>query len=184
MSEKAEIMDENAIFRAITRIAHEIIEKNKGIDDISLIGIQTRGVPLANMIAAKISEVEGCKVPVGILDITFYRDDLSLLSEHPVVNSTEILFPVTGRKIILVDDVLFTGRTVRAAIDALMDIGRPRMIQLAILIDRGHRELPIRADYVGKNVPTSSSEMISVKLAEIDGVNSVAIGEIVGNTGQ
>ena len=178
MTDKAEIMDESAIMRAVTRIAHEIIERNKGVDDVRLIGIQRRGVPLAKMIAAKIREVEGRDVPTGILDITFYRDDLSMLSEHPVVNGTEINFPVTDKIIVLVDDVLYTGRTARAAIDAVMDIGRPRIIQLAILIDRGHRELPIRADYVGKNVPTSRSEMVNVKLMEFDGVNKVTLSNI------
>jgi pyrimidine operon attenuation protein/uracil phosphoribosyltransferase len=176
--EKAEIMDENGIFRAVTRIAHEIIEKNKGIDDLVLIGIQRRGVPLAKMIAEKILEVEGNSVSVGILDITFYRDDLSTLSEHPVINGTQIDFSVTDKIVVLVDDVIYTGRTARAAIDALMDIGRPRMIQLAILIDRGHRELPIRSDYVGKNVPTSRNEVINVKLYDIDKVNAVTISDL------
>lgn len=178
MIDKAEIMDESAMMRAMTRIAHEIIEKNKGDDDVHLIGIQRRGVPLAKLIASKIRGVEGQEVPVGILDITFYRDDLSMLSEHPVVNGTEINFPVTDKIVVLVDDVLYTGRTARAAIDAVMDLGRPRMIQLAILIDRGHRELPIRADYVGKNVPTSKSEMINVKVVEFDGVNKVTLSDI------
>lgn len=178
MGYKAEIMDENGIMRAITRISHEIIEKNKGVEDIALIGIQRRGVPLAKMLAQKIRDVEGKKVDVGILDITFYRDDLSLLYEHPVVNGTEIYFPVNDRKIILVDDVLYTGRTARAAIEAIMDIGRPKMIQLAILVDRGHRELPIRADYVGKNVPTSRNEIIHVKLMDIDGINKVTINDV------
>lgn len=176
--DKAEIMDESGIIRAVTRIAHEIIEKNKGVDNLALIGIQRRGVPLARMIAQKIKEVEGTNVPVGVLDITFYRDDLSMLSEHPIVNGTEINFPINDKKIVLVDDVLYTGRTVRAAIDAIMDIGRPKAIQLAILIDRGHRELPIRADYVGKNVPTSRNEVIHVKLYDIDGINAVTIAEI------
>ncbi len=178
MMDKAEIMDESSIARAVTRIAHEIIEKNKGVEDLVLIGIQRRGVPLARMIAQKIKEVEGTSVPVGILDITFYRDDLSLLSEHPIVNGTQIDFAINDRKVVLVDDVLFTGRTVRAAIDALMDIGRPRIIQLAILIDRGHRELPIRADYVGKNVPTSRNEVVHVKLFDIDRVNVVTISDM------
>lgn len=178
MIDKAEIMDENGIMRAVTRIAHEIIEKNKGVKDVHLIGIQRRGVPLAKMIAAKIHEVEGTEVPVGVLDITFYRDDLSMLAEHPVVNGTEINFSVTDKIIVLVDDVLYTGRTVRSAIDAIMDIGRPRMIQLAILIDRGHRELPIRADFVGKNVPTSRSEVVNVKLAAIDNINVVTLSDI------
>jgi len=178
MIDKAEIMDESGIMRAITRIAHEIIEKNKGVEDLVLIGIQRRGVPLARMIAQKIYEVEGKKVEVGVLDITFYRDDLSMLAEHPVINGTEINFPITNKKVVLVDDVLYTGRTARAAIDALMDIGRPSKIQLAILVDRGHRELPIRADYVGKNVPTSRSEIVHVKLVEFDGVNKVTISDI------
>jgi len=164
MIDKAEIMDESAIMRAITRIAHEIIEKNKGVDNLALIGIQRRGVPLAKMIAEKIKGVEGKSVPVGILDITLYRDDLSMLSEHPIINGTQIDFPITDKKIVLVDDVLYTGRTVRAAIDALMDAGRPKMVQLAVLIDRGHRELPIRPDYVGKNVPTSRLEVVNVNL--------------------
>ncbi|NLC68743.1 MAG: bifunctional pyr operon transcriptional regulator/uracil phosphoribosyltransferase PyrR [Clostridiaceae bacterium] len=175
MQEKAQIMDEPDIRRAISRIAHEIIEKNKGTDNVRLIGIQRRGVPLARRIARKIEEVEGTPVPVGILDITFYRDDLSLLAEHPVVNATEIGFSITDKIIVLVDDVLYTGRTVRAAIEAIMDLGRPRMIQLATLIDRGHRELPIRADYVGKNVPTSRNELVNVMLEEIDGINKVTI---------
>jgi len=178
MLDKAEIMDESGITRAITRIAHEIIERNKGIDDLVLIGIQRRGVPLAKRIVEKIKEVEGKSVPVGILDITFYRDDLSIISEHPIIKGTEINFPINEKVIVLVDDVLFTGRTVRAAIDAVIDIGRPKMIQLAILIDRGHRELPIRADYVGKNVPTSNNEVIHVKLEEIDAINIVTIGDV------
>jgi len=175
MLEKAQIMDEIEITRAISRIAHEIIERNKGVDNVVLIGIQRRGVPLAERIAEKIAVVEGRPVSVGILDITFYRDDLSLLAEHPVINSTEIYFPVNDKVIILVDDVLYTGRTVRAAIDAIMDLGRPKMIQLAALIDRGHRELPIRADYVGKNVPTSRNELVNVLLTETDGENRVTI---------
>jgi len=175
---KAEIMDEIGINRAITRISHEILEKNKGVEDLVLIGIQRRGVPLAKMISKKIKEVEGTSIPVGILDITFYRDDLSMLSEHPVVNGTQIDFPVNDKKIVLVDDVIYTGRTVRAAIDAIMDIGRPRMIQLAVLIDRGHRELPIRPDYVGKNVPTSKNEIVHVKLEVYDGENCVTIDKI------
>ena len=177
MIDKAEIMDESGIIRAVIRIAHEIIEKNKGVEDLILIGIQRRGVPLAKLIAGKIKEVEGKDVPVGILDITFYRDDLSTLAEHPVINGTEINFSVTD-KIVLVDDVLYTGRTARSAIDAIMDIGRPKMIQLAILIDRGHRELPIRADYVGKNVPTSKSEVVNVKLYDIDKINVVTLSDL------
>jgi pyrimidine operon attenuation protein / uracil phosphoribosyltransferase len=176
--DKAEIMDESAMMRALTRISHEIIEKNRGIDDLVLVGIQRRGVPLAGIVAKKIKEVEGQEVPVGILDITLYRDDLSTLSEHPIINGTEIDFSLTGKKVILVDDVIFTGRTVRAAIDAIMDIGRPKIIQLAILIDRGHRELPIRADYVGKNVPTSKSEVINVRVVEVDGKNIVTLSDL------
>lgn len=175
---KAEIMDDNAIVRAITRIAHEIIEKNKGTEDLALIGIQRRGVPLAKMIAEKIKSVEGKTIPVGVLDITLYRDDLSSLSEHPIIKGTDISFSVADKRIVLIDDVLYTGRTARAAIDAIIDIGRPKMIQLAILIDRGHRELPIRADYVGKNVPTSKSEIVNVKLLEIDGINVVTLSDV------
>jgi pyrimidine operon attenuation protein/uracil phosphoribosyltransferase len=178
MIDKAEIMDESAMMRATTRIAHEIIERNKGVDDVVLIGIQRRGVPLAKMISRKILEVEKKEVPVGILDITLYRDDLSMLDEHPIIKGTEINFPVTNKKVVLVDDVIYTGRTVRAAIDAIMDIGRPKMIQLAVLIDRGHRELPIRPDFVGKNVPTSKSEMVNVKVYDIDKVNRVTISDI------
>lgn len=173
--QKTEIMDESAMNRAITRISHEIIEKNKGIENLVLIGIQRRGVPLAKRIAEKIKNVEGSEIPVGILDITLYRDDLSLLNEHPVINGTEINFDVANKKVVLVDDVIYTGRTVRAAIDAIMDINRPQMIQLAVMIDRGHRELPIRPDYVGKNVPTSRSEIVHVNVIEIDGKNSVTI---------
>lgn len=176
--DKAIIMDKTAIQRAINRIAHEIIERNKGIENIALIGIQRRGVPLALKIAKRIKEFEGVLPPVGILDITFYRDDLSLLDEHPVVNGTNINFPLENKKIILVDDVLFTGRTVRAAMNAIIDLGRPKMIQLAILIDRGHRELPIRADYIGKNVPTAINEIVNVNLEEIDGIEVVTINEM------
>jgi len=178
MIEKAEIMDVNSINRAINRIAHEIIENNQGAGDILLIGVQRRGVPLAHMIAERIHEYEGREIPVGILDITFYRDDLTLRAEHPIVNDTIIDFSITDKSIILVDDVIYTGRTVRAAIDALMDFGRPRRIQLAVLIDRGHRELPFKADYVGRNVPTSRSEMVNVRLRDIDGVDQVTISDI------
>ncbi|MGI6113766.1 MAG: bifunctional pyr operon transcriptional regulator/uracil phosphoribosyltransferase PyrR [Mahellales bacterium] len=175
MHTKAEIMDEKAMERAITRIAHEILEKNKGTENLVLIGIQRRGVPLAKRLARKILQVEGSKVPVGILDITLYRDDLSTLAEHPIINGTDIPFSVTGRKIVMVDDVVYTGRTARAAMDAIMDLGRPRFLQFAVLIDRGHRELPIRADFVGKNVPTSKSEIVHVNVEEIDGCNRVVI---------
>lgn len=172
---KACLMDECAINRAIIRIAHQIIEKNKGIDDIVVIGIQRRGVSLAKRIVDYISKVEGVEVPLGVLDITLYRDDLSMLSDVPQINGTDIGFSVTGKKIILVDDVMFTGRTVRAAIDAIMDCGRPKLIQLAVLVDRGHRELPFRADYVGKNVPTSLDEAINVLVKEIDGDEGVLL---------
>ena len=175
MKQQSEIMDKDAIRRALTRISHEIIERNRGIDNLALIGIQRRGVPLSERIANKIESVEGKPPLTGILDITFYRDDLSFLNEHPVVNGTDIPFSVNGKDLVLVDDVLYTGRTVRAAIDAIMDIGRPSSIQLAILIDRGHRELPIRADYVGKNVPTSKKEVIEVKVMEFDKEEGVYI---------
>ena len=177
MIEKAEIMDVNSIDRAVNRIAHEIIERNDGAGDIALVGIQRRGVPLAKMIAQKITAHVGHDIPVGILDITFYRDDLTLRSEHPVVNDTIIEFNISDMSIILVDDVIYTGRTIRAALDALMDFGRPRRIQLAVLIDRGHRELPFKADYVGKNVPTSRSEKVNVRLRDIDGVDQVTISD-------
>jgi len=175
MKAKAVIMDEQAIDRALTRISHEIIEKNKGISDIALVGIKSRGVPLARMLAEKIEATLGVKPEIGILDITLYRDDLTEKSQIAVVEGSCIDFDVTQKTIILIDDVLYTGRTVRAALDAIIDIGRPKKIQLAVLIDRGHRELPIRADYVGKNVPTSKSEMIKVSLAEMDGHTAVDI---------
>ncbi|ACA59817.1 bifunctional pyr operon transcriptional regulator/uracil phosphoribosyltransferase PyrR [Candidatus Desulforudis audaxviator] len=175
--EKATILDRDGIRRALTRIAHEIIEKNQGVDRVVLIGIRRRGVPLALRLAEKIEQIEGAEVPVGFLDITLYRDDLTRLGPQPQLSRTEVPFPVTDQTVILVDDVLYTGRTVRAALDAIMDLGRPRAIQLAALIDRGHRELPIRADYVGKNVPTSSREIISVQLEDIDGQERVVILE-------
>lgn len=173
MATKAILMDQKAMDRALTRIAHEILEHNKGCENLYLVGIQRRGVPLAQRIAERIGRFEGVAPQVGVLDITFYRDDLSMLAEHPVVNSTSVPFVVNDKKIVLVDDVLYTGRTCRAAIEAIFDMGRPAQIQLAIMIDRGHRELPFRADYVGKNVPTSRSELISVKVAEIDGEDGV-----------
>ncbi|MBS4023507.1 MAG: bifunctional pyr operon transcriptional regulator/uracil phosphoribosyltransferase PyrR [Dethiobacter sp.] len=180
MSIKKQIMDAEAMRRALTRIAHEIAEKNKGTQRLVLVGIRTRGVPLAERIARNINLVEGTVPPVGFIDITLYRDDLSFLEEQPKATETKINFPVTGSRVILVDDVLFTGRTIRAAMDALMDLGRPQSIQLAVLIDRGHRELPIRADYVGKNVPTSRRETIDVILEEIDGEpDQVLIKEIM-----
>lgn len=176
--EKAQILDQEGIRRSLTRIAHEIIERNKGIDNLVLIGIRRRGVPLAERLAERIKAIEGRSVPVGILDITLYRDDLTTLAYQPLVRSTEVPFPVSGKTVVLVDDVIYTGRTVRAALDAVIDLGRPRVIQLAVLIDRGHRELPIRADYIGKNVPTSRKELVSVKLKEIDGEEKVIILEL------
>jgi len=178
VTEKARIMDEEAMRRAITRIAHEILEKNKGVEGLVLVGIRRRGVPLAERLARQIEAIEGRRIPVGSLDITLYRDDLTLRSDHPVVHRTDVPFSVQGKKVVLVDDVLYTGRTVRAALDAIMDLGRPALIQLAVLVDRGHRELPIRADYVGKNVPTSRREIIHVKLKEIDGEDAVVIEEV------
>ncbi|WP_455538466.1 bifunctional pyr operon transcriptional regulator/uracil phosphoribosyltransferase PyrR [Terrisporobacter sp.] len=175
--QKAKIMDEKAIGRAITRISHEIIEKNKGIENVVLIGIKTRGVPVANRIADKIQSIEGKKVDTGEMDITFYRDDLTKKQMDAVVNSTHIDFDITNKTVVLVDDVLYTGRTARSALNALVDLGRPKAIQLAVLVDRGHRELPIRADYVGKNVPTSRNEIISVKLTECDKEDEVTIEE-------
>jgi pyrimidine operon attenuation protein/uracil phosphoribosyltransferase len=173
--DKTLLMDEQAIRRAITRIAHEVIEKNKGVEDLILAGIRTRGVPLARRLAEAIKAIEGKNVPVGILDITLYRDDLSSLSYQPVVHGTEFLVDIHGKTLVLVDDVLFTGRTARSALNALIDMGRPRVIQLAVLVDRGHRELPIRADFVGKNVPTSSREIVSVQLTPIDPSDQVVI---------
>ena len=165
---KAEIMDEAAMTRAIKRIAHEIIERNKGTENLMLIGIQRRGVPLARRIGELIMQEENVTLPVGTLDITFYRDDLSLLAEHPQVKGTDIPANVNGMNVVMVDDVLYTGRTARAAMDALMDVGRAKCIQLAVLVDRGHRELPIRADFVGKNIPTAASEFIRVAIKGVD----------------
>ena len=175
--EKNLILDEAAMDRSLTRIAHEIIEKNKGIDNLALIGVRTRGVPLAERLAQKIKDIEGKQVEVGRLDITLYRDDLTTLADQPVLHGTEVDFDVSGKTIVLVDDVLFTGRTVRAALDAIIDLGRPLVIQLAVLIDRGHRELPIRADFVGKNVPTSKKELIVVQLQETDQQEKVILSE-------
>ncbi|MFZ5974551.1 MAG: bifunctional pyr operon transcriptional regulator/uracil phosphoribosyltransferase PyrR [Bacillota bacterium] len=177
MSHKIEILDAQGIERALVRVAHEILERNKGMENLVLVGIQRRGVPLARRIAAHIKQTEGRDVPVGVLDITFYRDDLSLLHEHPVVNGTDVPFMLQGKKVVLVDDVLYTGRTVRAAIDALMDMGRAQSIQLAVMIDRGHRELPFQADYVGKAVPTARNETVHVRLLEVDGTDQVVIVE-------
>jgi pyrimidine operon attenuation protein/uracil phosphoribosyltransferase len=177
LKEKAEIVDADGLRRIVTRIAHEIVERNKGVDDLVLVGIKRRGVPLAERLAARIAEFEGRPPAQGSLDITLYRDDLSTVSHQPVVGSSEIPVDIRGKVVVLVDDVLYTGRTVRAAMDALIDFGRPRAIQLAVVIDRGHRELPIRADFVGKNVPTSKKEVIGVKLLELDGIDSVVIKE-------
>ncbi|MFC0271217.1 bifunctional pyr operon transcriptional regulator/uracil phosphoribosyltransferase PyrR [Metabacillus herbersteinensis] len=175
--EKAIVLDDQAIRRALTRIAHEIIERNKGIEDSVLVGIKTRGIYLAKRLAERIEQIEGKKISIGELDITLYRDDLSKVTDdqEPLVKGSDIPVDVTNQKVILVDDVLYTGRTVRAAMDALVDIGRPASIQLAVLVDRGHRELPIRADFVGKNVPTASSERIVVELKEVDGLDQVSI---------
>ncbi len=175
--DKTVLMDKDAIRRALTRISHEIVERNKGTESIVLVGIRSRGIPLAERIAAAIEKIEGTKPAIGILDITLYRDDLSTLSYQPVVRETEIPVDITGKTIVLVDDVLYTGRTIRAALDALIDMGRPKVIQLAVLIDRGHRELPIRADFVGKNVPTSSREEIRVMLEEHDADEKVVLAE-------
>lgn len=167
------IMDAQHMDRALTRIAHEIIERNNHLEDVVLVGIHRRGVPLAQTLADKIEQYEHVRVDMGMLDITFYRDDLSLLAELPIVKESSIQVPLHGRTVILVDDVLYTGRTVRAAMDAVIDFDRPRAIQLAVLVDRGHRELPIKADYVGKNVPTSYRETIQVHVEQIDGDNIV-----------
>lgn len=168
------IMDEQGMRRALTRIAHEIIERNRGVENIGLVGIRTRGVHLARRLTAKIKAIEGIECPVGELDITFYRDDIGT-GKHPEVATTAIPFDITGKDIVLCDDVLFTGRTIRAAMDAVIDYGRPRTIQLASLVDRGHRELPIKADFVGKNVPTSTKEKIKVSVVEEDDRDSVEI---------
>lgn len=170
------ILDDQAINRGLTRIAHEIIEHNKGIDDVVILGIKTRGVPLAKRIVEKIHQIEGVLVPYGSIDITFYRDDLVKKTPNPVVQS-DIQVDVNNKVVVLVDDVVYTGRTCRAALDAVMDVGRAQKIQFATLIDRGHRELPLRPDYVGKNVPTSKEEIVHVHLKEIDGMDEVVIGE-------
>ena len=175
---KTSIMDADGIRRALIRIAHEITEKNRGVENVALVGIRTRGVPLAARIAEEIQKIENVEVPVGSLDITLYRDDLTTMGYNPVIHGTEIDFDITGKHIVLVDDVLYTGRTIRAALDAIIDMGRPNSIQLAVLIDRGHRELPIRADYAGKNVPTSRRETIEVALQEEGKEDEVILGEI------
>lgn len=172
---KAKIIDAAGLDRTITRLAHEILERNKGAENIALVGIRTRGEFLAKRIAKKIEDAEGVQLPIGFLDITLYRDDLLGKLEQPEMKGTDILFDINNKDVVLVDDVLYTGRTVRAAMDGLIDIGRPRTIQLAVLIDRGHRQLPIKADFVGKNVPTSSAESIRVHLKEVDGEDEVLL---------
>lgn len=175
MSEK-EIIDKMTMSRALTRITYEIIERHKGIDDIVLVGIKTRGIYLANRIAERLKQLEGKDIPVGELDITLYRDDNhEIKKEEPTINDTNVPFPLENKEVILIDDVIFTGRTIRAALDAIMDLGRPDKISLAVLVDRGHRELPIRADYVGKNIPTSKSEQIIVAVEEVDGHDGITI---------
>ena len=174
-----QVMDADRMSRALTRIAHEILERNRGLDDLALVGIRTRGVPLARRIARALKEINGDDVPTGALDITLYRDDLMrhAVGPQPLVRRTEIPFSIDDRKILLVDDVLYTGRTIRSALDALIDFGRPRSIQLIVLVDRGHRELPIKADYVGKNIPTSLTQSVQVHLTEIDGRDEVEVLE-------
>jgi pyrimidine operon attenuation protein/uracil phosphoribosyltransferase len=172
-----QVMDADRMSRALTRIAHEILERNRGVDELALVGIRTRGVPIAKRIARALKEINGDDVPTGALDITLYRDDLMrhAVGPQPLVRRTEIPFSIDDRKILLVDDVLYTGRTIRAALDALIDFGRPRAIQLIVLVDRGHRELPIKADYVGKNLPTSLRQSVQVRLQEIDGSDEIVI---------
>jgi pyrimidine operon attenuation protein/uracil phosphoribosyltransferase len=174
-----EILDADRMSRALTRIAHEIFERNRGLGELALVGIRTRGVPIAKRLARALKEINGHDVPTGALDITLYRDDLmrNAVGPQPVIRRTEIPFSIDDKKILLVDDVLYTGRTIRAALDALIDFGRPRAIQLVVLVDRGHRELPIKADYVGKNVPTSLKQSVQVRLQEIDGADEVVIQE-------
>jgi len=169
------VMDAKTIGRALIRIAHEIVEKNKGAENMAVIGIQNRGAYLAERVARLIEKIEGVQIPVGLMDITLYRDDVQTKLEQPLVQKTEILFDVVDKVIILVDDVLFTGRTIRAALDQIIDFGRPKRIQLAVLVDRGHRELPIRADYVGKNIPTAQEDRVKVKIEEVDGEDNVSI---------
>lgn len=180
MTPKATILSGDEVRRALTRIAHEIVERNRGAEQLALIGIHTRGIPLAARLAAKLSELEGVEVPTGRLDITLYRDDLTEIAQQPIIRDTQVPFDLRHRRVVLVDDVLYTGRTVRAALDALIDLGRPESIQLAVLVDRGHRELPIRADYVGKNLPTARSEQVKVKLQESDGEDVVELWDLEG----
>ena len=175
---KAQLMDEMALNRALMRISHEIAEKNKGVENVVLVGVRRRGDPISKRIAANIMKIEGSRIPCGSIDISFYRDDLTEAFPSPVVRKNELPFSVTGRDVVLCDDVIYTGRTARAAIEAVFTCGRPRSIQLAVLVDRGHRELPIRADYVGKSVPTSRSEMIEVRLPEFDGETGVYLMDL------
>lgn len=179
------VMEADGIRRALVRIAHEIVERNRGAGDVALVGIRRRGVPLAQRLARSLLEISGGEVPTGALDITLYRDDLMrhAVGPQPLLRRTEIPFSIDERRILLVDDVLFTGRTIRAALDALIDFGRPRCIQLVVMVDRGHRELPIKADYVGKNVPTSAHQSVQVKLTEEDGVDEVVLEDIAGDAG-
>lgn len=177
---RVRVLDAASIDRSLSRIAHEVLERNKDLAAVGLVGVQTRGVPLARRLAERLGAIEGHAPPVGVLDINLYRDDLTRIADHPVLRRTEIPFNLDDAIVILVDDVLFTGRTVRAALDALMDLGRPRQIQLAVLIDRGHRELPVRADFVGKNLPTSTSERVDVRLTETDGDDEVVIVKAEG----
>ena len=178
------LMDSERMGRTLTRMAHEIVERNRGVQDLVLIGVRTRGVPLAKRLAGLLEGITGAAVPTGSLDITLYRDDLMrhAVGPQPIVRSTQIPFSIDGRHVVLVDDVLFTGRTVRAALDALIDFGRPRTIQLLVVVDRGHRELPIKADYVGKNLPTSRLETVRVRLAETDGADEVLIEQVEGES--
>ncbi len=171
------VMDADRMARSLTRMAHEIVERNRGVEDLALIGIRARGVPIAERLAGEIQQIAGVRVPTGALDITLYRDDLRrhAVGPQPVIRRTDVPFSIDDRLILLVDDVLYTGRTIRAAFDALIDFGRPRAIQLVALIDRGHRELPIRADYVGRNIPTSRQQSVQVRLAEIDGRDEVEV---------
>ena len=178
MHQKAQIMDENAVKRALMRLSHEIVEKNKGAENLVFVGIRRRGEPIANRVRDHIIQIEGIDIPCGSIDIKFYRDDLSTVSESPEVRRASLPFDVNGRDVVLFDDVLYTGRTARAAIEAVFSCGRPRSIQLAILVDRGHRELPIRADYVGKNLPTARTELVEVRLPEFDGETGVFLMDL------
>ncbi len=169
------VLDAQGVERALARITHEILERNKGVEDLVFIGVRSRGIDIAARLAEKAATIEGVRAPCGVIDVTLYRDDLHRAGQQPVVKGTDIRFPIDERQVVLVDDVLYTGRTVRAALDALMDLGRPRSVQLAVLIDRGHRELPIRADYVGKNLPTATNESVQVRLKERDGRDEVVL---------